>query len=882
MKHTSPSRETPRSDNTLVVLEAQVSTDAIRRTSWMVAVMPLILLAINYGVFNNANMYGASVLYPSILLSMIGLTGVVLSYWVNSRALTTGVIFAVQAAATYGLFSFGSIRGAGSVVFLATVVAAGIFLGRGTLLAALLSSFIALGAVTYAEAVGDLTPITLQVGIMTWFTHAAVLLAVALVVLYARERTRNAYQERIHALEENRRLALERDRSLEQFTRIFRTSPSPMVAQVAATGKILDVNPAFERCYGYRKSDVIGKSDYMLWALPEQREKYLFSLKEDHRAEQLDATGLRADGSRFDAHIRSEKGSEREDNLVITTVTDMTEQNNTLRRLRRSEERFSKAFHFSPLKLIITRLSDDTVIEMGQANDRNPASATVDFQGRPAQEAVPWFSAYDRATFVQRLLQEGHLSGYPSMLTRPDGSTIDAKVWAEQIDIDGEPCILSCTVDTTDEQRRDALLRDIAKGMTGHTAQAFFQSLTQRMASALAADMVFVGEITADQEVNTLSVFKNGQSTANHRFPLMGTTCEQSLLRKALTIHGSGRSADFGLPALLEGAGIEASVCQVLHSDDGQVIGVLSAMWAHPITENDELRSLMAIFSSRAHAELMRLRSERKIEHFNNTLEQRVLERTAELSKLNAELDSFAYSISHDLKSPLRAIDGFTQILKERLDGRLDTEEHELMDRILGATHHMATLMADLLALARVSQVPLHQERINLSLLAEDELQHCLEKTPRPQLRWHIELGLIAYADTSLTRVVLKNLIENAIKYTRDQAAPLIEIGQVVTEREDPDQAVEFFVRDNGAGFSMDHASKLFKPFQSLHMPSAGFEGTGIGLATVRRVVERHGGAIQGEAQQGQGAVFRFTLGKPPKPQDPRPTPPQPATVAIT
>jgi len=715
--------------------------------------------------------------------------------------------------------------------------------------------------VIYAEAVGAIAPTILKVGFLTWFTHAAVLSAVAILVFYARERTRKAYEQQIRALEENKRLAQERDRNLEHFTRIFRTSPSSMVAQVAATGKIVDVNPAFERHYGHSKMAVLGKSDYMLWAKPEQREIHVEQLKANHHAEQVDALGLRADGTHFDAHIRSEMGYEHEDNLVITTITDMSEHNDTLRRLRRSEERFSKAFKISPLNLIITRQSDDTVVEINRSEPSIDTTPRSDALGLRASQVGPWFSPAGREDFFQRLKTQGHLHGHETTLTRPNGSTIDAKVWAEQIEIDEEPCVLTCIVDSSEEKRREMLLRDIASGMTGHTAQAFFSALTKNMSNALGADMVLIGELSSQHTVQTIAASKNGQPIPNFAFSIEGKLCEKSMSQREPLVLGEGLTDAEKWDDLGDDTLYEACVCQALHDSEGKPIGLLNALWTSPINHSADMVALMAIFASRANAEMMRLQGDRKIEHLNETLEQRVQERTAELSKLNAELDSFAYSISHDLKSPLRAIDGFTQLLSERLENRLEPEEQHLMARVLGATHRMATLMADLLALARVSQLSMDRERINLSVLAKEVFSELPQEPSHAKVNLQIEPGVYGHGDRGLTRTLLEQLIGNAIKFTRDQTHPLIEFGQKRNVSGSTETKRVFFVRDNGAGFSMEHKDKLFKPFQRLHMPSAGFEGTGIGLATVRRIVERHGGSIEGEGEVNCGAEFRFSLG---------------------
>jgi light-regulated signal transduction histidine kinase (bacteriophytochrome) len=286
-------------------------------------------------------------------------------------------------------------------------------------------------------------------------------------------------------------------------------------------------------------------------------------------------------------------------------------------------------------------------------------------------------------------------------------------------------------------------------------------------------------------------------------------------------------------------------------------MGVLKALWRGPSALTEEMQALIAIFASRASAELIRLRRDREIKTLNESLEVRVRERTAELRKLNEELDSFAYSVSHDLKSPLRSIDGFTRLLSEQLEGRLQPDETALFDRVLTATRRMSSLIADLLGLARISQGTLERLPTSLSEIAEQIMRAEQLKQPDRQLDWSIEPDLVCHCDPHLMRIAIENLLGNAVKYTRHQKHPKIEIGRLPANASAPQQ---FFVRDNGVGFDMAYADKLFKPFQRLHTASE-FEGTGIGLATVRRIVERHGGTIRVESAPGQGTTFYMSLG---------------------
>ena len=794
--------------------------------------------------------------WATAALAVIGWVTVLLLRRGYSSYMPHLVVYSVLTAASLQVLAFGSVRTAGGFLFVAAVAGAGIFLGRTALIGSVLYSVTSLGLLTVAELRGWLKTPNFQVGVKVWLTHATVLSVVAVLVYYSRSRAQMAFEAQVAELEHRKRIEQERDLSNERFARIFRTSPSPMLAQSARSGAILDVNPAFERCYRYTRDQLLGRADTFLWAEPEQRAAYLRRLFADRRADQEHVTGLRSDGSHFEALISSEMGNDPQDLLIITTVTDITEQDQAIERLRRSEERFAKAFNFSPLKMTITRVSDGTFVEVNQARDPVQGLYRNDLLGKTTLEVGGWLSPRDRQVFVERILREGHVSGYEIQMRHVDGSVIDAKMWAELIEIDGEDCILSCFVNTAEEKRREALLLSVAQGMAGQTGEAFFSALTRHVALTLKADLVVVGELEDDGSIETLAAWKDGTALPHFRYDPSLTPCGDTLRGPDLRYLEHGLDAAYPQVAVLTGVQGEAHIGQRLHDQDGTVTGVLQALWRQPITLNAEMTALMSIFSSRAAAELIRLRREREIQQLNATLEQRVRLRTAELEKLNAELDSFAYSVSHDLKSPLRAIDGFTRLLGEQLEGRLSADEEQLFHRVLASTRRMSTLIADLLALARVSQGELELGQTNLSDIAEQVMQAEQAKQPQRVISWGIEPGLSCLCDLRLARIVLENLLGNAVKYTRDQPAPMIELQRL---REDGARPGSFVVRDNGVGFNMAYADKLFKPFQRLHQPSE-FEGTGIGLATVHRIVERHGGHIEGVSHPGQGAEFRFSL----------------------
>jgi signal transduction histidine kinase len=238
-------------------------------------------------------------------------------------------------------------------------------------------------------------------------------------------------------------------------------------------------------------------------------------------------------------------------------------------------------------------------------------------------------------------------------------------------------------------------------------------------------------------------------------------------------------------------------------------------------------------------------------------LNQELGKRAAELEATNEELESFAYSVSHDLRAPLRHVAGYSELLQRQASSLLDEKSQRFIRTILESAKRMGNLIDDLLAFSRIGRAETKKTEVDLAQLVQEVVAEIGQDTKSRDIAWKIGALPVCYGDRSMLKLVVINLVSNAVKFTRMRGPAEIEIGCVDRNKKE----VEVFVRDNGAGFDMQYANKLFGVFQRLHLPEQ-FEGTGIGLATVQRIVHRHGGKVRGEGTVDQGATFYFSLPK--------------------
>jgi signal transduction histidine kinase/DNA-binding response OmpR family regulator len=321
-------------------------------------------------------------------------------------------------------------------------------------------------------------------------------------------------------------------------------------------------------------------------------------------------------------------------------------------------------------------------------------------------------------------------------------------------------------------------------------------------------------------------------------------------------------------------AGLASCWSEPIVNRQGRVIGTVAIYHRQPASPRPEDLELIQALASLSGVAIEHRQAEEEIRKLNAELEERVERRTREISLLNRalqeraraleqsnkELESFSYSIAHDLRTPLRSIAGFSHLLVKDYADKLEAEGRDYLKTVDAAARRMGQLIDDLLGLLRVARCEIHRAPVDLSALAETIAGELKLAHPEREVRVTIPPGLKIEADANLLRTVLAHLFENAWKFTGKQPVARIELGSVGQEGQEGQTT--YFIRDNGAGFNMAYAAKLFAPFQRLHPPGE-FPGAGIGLATVRRIIQKHGGRVWAEGEEGKGATIYFTLPPP-------------------
>ncbi|MGH3106070.1 MAG: PAS domain S-box protein, partial [Rubrobacteraceae bacterium] len=420
--------------------------------------------------------------------------------------------------------------------------------------------------------------------------------------------------------------------------------------------------------------------------------------------------------------------------------------------------------------------------------------------------------------------EPGRMVGFEeNEIRRKDGTTFPVEVGVGALEYKGRRLIFASARDTTERKLAEAALKE---------SEARYRSVVEQ-----AAEGILLVDVDTKRVLETNAAYQD----------LLGYSTEE-FLRLSLyeLVPYSREDMDCYVERVLESGSYVSGQRRHLRKDGSLVEVEVSA---NVVSYGGREIICMVVRDITE-----RKRAEEDLRRLNEELEGRVRWRTAQLEAFNNELEAFSYSVSHDLRAPLRAIDGFSQILLEDYEDKLDEEGRLYLRRTKNASQRMGHLIDDLLNLSRMTRSEMRRESVDLSALVKGVAEDLRATSPEHEVDVIVEEGLVANGDESLLRVALENLLGNAWKFTRDQPRPRIEFG--ILEHED---TPAYFVCDNGVGFDMAYADKLFGAFQRLHSTGE-FEGTGIGLATVQRIIHRHGGRVWAEGNIGSGATFFFTL----------------------
>ena len=501
-------------------------------------------------------------------------------------------------------------------------------------------------------------------------------------------------------------------------------------------------------------------------------------------------------------------------------------------RLKAEEERRALIQHFEYLvryanDIIILADKQLRIVEMNERGFELYGYKKSEIIGRRVGDLE---ADEGKETFAERLKVLNLYRGgrYESLQRRKDGSTFPAEFSTRIIELEGSLYYQMIARDITERKRSEEALREkefwIKESQrVGRIGSYILDFQTRTWTSSAVLDEIFgicgefdrsvvgwLGLIHPEQKNDMMTYFSNDVIAQGHPF-----NKEYRVVR-----------ANDGVVRWVWGLG------ELSYDSSGALRRMIGTI--QDITE--------------------RKNADNEIRRLNAELELRVRDRTAQLETANRELESFSYSVSHDLRAPLRGIDGWSLALVEDYRDSLDSRAHEYIGRIRAEAQRMGTLIDDLLQLARVTRAGLELDRMNISDLVRVIASRLKEHLPYRSIEFSVEEGLHATADPRLMEIALTNLLDNACKFTSTREKAMIEFG-----RNKDGTAPVYFLRDNGVGFDPAYSTKLFGPFQRMHKTSE-FPGTGIGLATVQRIVHRHGGRVWADARVGEGATFYFTL----------------------
>lgn len=629
---------------------------------------------------------------------------------------------------------------------------------------------------------------------------------------------------------ERKRAELDLARGRERLSRILHASPTAMTISDLDTCTVLDANEAWLRLFGMGADEVVGRSvrDLGNWGDLADRASRLDALRRGESMRDFVAECIRADGERFEAICSFEKLELDGRNVLLSTLLDISEQRRVERELLRRGQLLRQTGAVAKVggwELDPISRDMEWTEELYRIYDRDPDA------GGGCLEDLLASCCDGTRTALELALARTVATGEAFDIELPFRTASGKLRWGHvqamaEVRVDKVSRLYGALQDITERRQHGEWLRE---------SEARFSRIFD---STPAGVMLFRAE---DGRVVDVNPAMCGIAGFNRSEVIGMSTDELKSLFSTDAFERAANSAQQGVDIWMP-----ARDCWY-RRHDGRT-GYVSMTASRFEYAGEKL--VLAFLQDTTE----RQRAADEIRRLNETLEQRVQDRTAQLEAANRELETFSYSVSHDLRAPLRAMTGFSTILMQEHAPKLNPDALELLTRVSAASQRMADLIDALLQLSRVTRQPMRRVEIDLSALAHSIVQELRDAEPQREAHIEIDQGMQVEGDASLMRSVLQNLLGNAWKYSARKPMVKIEMRccQIEGER-------VFVVRDKGAGFDMRYAGRLFTAFQRLHS-AKDFDGTGIGLATVERILRRHGGRIWADAQPNAGASFYFTL----------------------